>query len=407
MLMAGALVTSVLATPAFAEESADGLCNGLVPTIIGTEGNDTIKGTYQDDVILALGGNDTITGASGADTICGGEGNDTIRGDSQADTIFGGPGNDEIWGNSDNDLIYGGDGNDQLYGDSQDDTIFGGAGNDKIYGGADNDILDGGDGNDQVDGSWQTDTCSNAEKTKSCEIEGTSGPSDAGTPTLLSEQELSWSQGASDWVNLLWTADGELANVQVRLVDVSDGLIVEYPSESAASRLGVDANLSKSEIDFTAVKLTTTDSGTKYAVVEISWDDASGERQSAQNKLSLSNKKYKGDDFAILTEEATIGMDVDAPEANWIDLDYKGIAPTNSEMQMRIASDLPVYYPQDSFTSLHHDQLLRAGESDVARVWFDPELVSEGTYSVTVEINYIDSNGNAQKASHDVKVAVN
>jgi len=409
IVLTGALLTSTLASPAVAGETPDGLCNGLVPTIIGTEGNDTIVGTYKADVILALGGDDTIVGNSGSDTICGGEGNDTIEGNSQSDIIFGGPGNDKIRGNSDADVIYGGPGNDVLWGDSQSDTIYGGPGNDELNGGSDMDILDGGDGNDTVDGSWQTDICSNAEDTTSCEIEGFAGSNaglDDGKPKLLTNEKLSWSQGASDWVNLTWTADGELANVEVQLVELSDGLTVEYPSETSSSRLGVDSNLSKSEIDFTAIKLTTTSSGTKRAVVEISWDDLSGERQTSSHKIRLTNKKYKGDDFAILTEQASIGMDVEAPEANWVDLDYKGIAPSNSGMEMRVSSDLPVYHPQESFTSLHHDQLLRAGEADVARIWFDPELVTEGTYEVTVEIDYVDTNGNNQTVSHAIKLAV-
>ena len=36
------------------------LCNGLVPSIVGTPGNDTLQGTFADDVIVGLGGNDTI-----------------------------------------------------------------------------------------------------------------------------------------------------------------------------------------------------------------------------------------------------------------------------------------------------------------------------------------------------------
>ncbi len=228
----------------------------------------------------------------------------------------------------------------------------------------------------------------------------------SGTAELLTDEKISWSLGASDWVHLMWTSDGELANVEVRIADASNGVTIEYPSAAEWSRLGVDPNLSTNEIDFTAVKITTSTPGTKHLVVEISWDDASGERQTSEHKLQLTNKKYKGDDFAILTEEASIGMNVDAPEANWVDLDYKGIAPTNSAMEMRVSSDLPVYHPQESFTSLHHDQILHGGEADVARIWFDPELVTEGTYEVIVEIDYVDSNGEDQTASHSVKLSV-
>lgn len=405
-VLSGALLASVLAIPAAAQDRA-GLCHGLEPTIVGTEGNDTITGTYKDDVILALGGNDIIVGGAGSDVICGGPGNDTIDGNSQNDLIYGNAGDDVIRGGSDGDTIDGGDGNDILYGNSQDDVIYGGAGNDKINGGPDEDVLDGGPGVDVVDGSWQTDTCANAETMSSCEIEGANTSTGNTPPILLTEQVMNWSQGESGWVNLLWTADDELANVSVQLTDLSKGLEVTYPSNADASRLGVDSDLSKSEIDFTAVKLETTSPGTKHAVISISWDNVAGERLSTQFKLRLSNKLYKGDDFAILTEEVEVGTNADNTKANWIDLDYKGIAPTNRNMKMTVVSnDMAVHHPQELFTSLHHDQTLHAGEADVARVWFDPEQINAGEYRIVVNIDYIDTNGKSKTTKHHVAVTV-
>ena len=166
-----------------AQTDAPPLCSGLVPTIVGTNGDDVIQGTHLDDVIVGLGGNDTINGASGADTICGGDGDDTINGNSQADTIFGEAGNDTINGGSDNDLIFGGTGDDILNGDSQADTINGGDGDDTINGGSDNDTLDGGNGVDFVNGLWQNDTCDDAETTESCETITFNGNNDNGTGT--------------------------------------------------------------------------------------------------------------------------------------------------------------------------------------------------------------------------------
>ncbi len=226
-----------------------------------------------------------------------------------------------------------------------------------------------------------------------------------GAVTLLSESTLAWSVGASQWVNLLWTADTELENVEVRVGDLSPNLEVEYPSDGEFSRLGVDGTLSPSEIDFTAVKFTTTKPGEKFATVEMSWDGEDG-RDSKTFRLRLTNRLYKGDDFAILTETATATTDVANGQANWIDLDYKGIAPTTSSMKMSITTDLPVYYPQDSFTSLHHDEVLHSGEADVARVWFDPELITAGSYDLTVDIDYVDTNGETQTTSHVVTLNV-
>lgn len=74
------------------------LCNGLEPTIFGTEGNDKIRGTPSDDVIVGLGGNDKINGNGGNDIICGGDGNDNIKGDKGDDVLIGGSGSDKING---------------------------------------------------------------------------------------------------------------------------------------------------------------------------------------------------------------------------------------------------------------------------------------------------------------------
>lgn len=61
-------------------------CNGKTPTIVGTPGNDNLRGTSRADVIQGLGGNDTISGSGGNDTLCGGEGTDYCDGGSGTDT---------------------------------------------------------------------------------------------------------------------------------------------------------------------------------------------------------------------------------------------------------------------------------------------------------------------------------
>ncbi len=117
-------------------------CHGVVPSIVGTEGDDVIRGTSGPDVIFGLGGNDTIFGLAGDDLICAGDGNDTI---------FAGDGDDYANGNEGNDRIFGEAGNDfPLIGEGGDDKIFGGDGNDVLNGLPGNDLLVGGDGNDGI-----------------------------------------------------------------------------------------------------------------------------------------------------------------------------------------------------------------------------------------------------------------
>ena len=113
---------------------------GTVPTL-GTEGKDTLNGTFGDDALYGRGGNDIIFGGEGVNTLLGEDGNDLIYGGSQTDYINGGNGNDVIYVPGGNNTIYGGAGNDFIYSGSGDDLILGGAGNDRIFLGGGKDIV--------------------------------------------------------------------------------------------------------------------------------------------------------------------------------------------------------------------------------------------------------------------------
>nr|MBA2574743.1 ExeM/NucH family extracellular endonuclease [Nocardioidaceae bacterium] len=89
-------------------------CHGLEPTIVGTEGDDLLKGGTGVDVIMGLGGNDTILGGSNDDVICGGAGDDRIEGGNGADVLLGGFGDDWLLGGNGDDELIGGPGDDRL-----------------------------------------------------------------------------------------------------------------------------------------------------------------------------------------------------------------------------------------------------------------------------------------------------
>ncbi len=127
---------------------AQPLCDGKVPTIVGTEANDKLIGTDGPDVIHGLGGFDIIWGMGGDDVICGGDGTDNLSGRDGNDIIFGGNGHDAIWGGYGDDALRGGDAN---------DTISGGPGNDILYGNHGNDSLYGRSGVDKLYGGWGTE----------------------------------------------------------------------------------------------------------------------------------------------------------------------------------------------------------------------------------------------------------
>ncbi len=143
------------------------LCAGIVATMVGTSGPDTINGTPGNDVIAALGGNDTVHGLGGNDTICGDDGADKLFGDdgrdklyggAGGDTIDGGVGDDRLFGNIGADKLSGAGGNDILNGNEGTDTLEGGTGNDALDGGPANDVLVGGSGDDGMTCGTGTDT---------------------------------------------------------------------------------------------------------------------------------------------------------------------------------------------------------------------------------------------------------
>ncbi|WP_337060476.1 ExeM/NucH family extracellular endonuclease [Kineococcus sp. G2] len=92
----------------------DERCQGLVPTIRGTAGNDVLKGTNGRDVVVGLGGDDVITGGNGEDVLCGGAGDDRLAGGNGDDALLGGFGADRLAGDNGADTLVGGPGTDAL-----------------------------------------------------------------------------------------------------------------------------------------------------------------------------------------------------------------------------------------------------------------------------------------------------
>lgn len=109
--------------------------------IRGTNGNNNLVGTQQNDLILGNGGKDNIEGLGGNDCIYGGDGDDKINGNNGDDTIYGGSGKDNITGNNDHDNLYGEDNDDKIEGGNGDDLIDGGNNKDQCKGGSGNNTI--------------------------------------------------------------------------------------------------------------------------------------------------------------------------------------------------------------------------------------------------------------------------
>jgi Ca2+-binding RTX toxin-like protein len=116
--------------------------------IIGTPGDDVLRGTPDADRISARAGNDLVYARDGADDVRAGIGNDGVRAADGGDVAYGGQGND---------LVAGGDGPDRLYGGSDSDQVNGGDGSDRASGNRGADDVSGGEGDDNLFGGWGAD----------------------------------------------------------------------------------------------------------------------------------------------------------------------------------------------------------------------------------------------------------
>jgi Ca2+-binding RTX toxin-like protein len=97
-------------------EGAAVLCNGLVTTMVGTDGADVLTGTAGRDVIAGLNGDDEINGLGGNDLVCAGGGTDVVFGRSGNDSLFGQGGSDRLLGHGGSDTLDGGTGQDHCDG---------------------------------------------------------------------------------------------------------------------------------------------------------------------------------------------------------------------------------------------------------------------------------------------------
>jgi len=101
------LATPLLAASGPAAADPQGDCAGRAPTIVGTAGDDVIRGGPGRDVVIGLGGDDTIRGLGGDDLLCGGEGTDVVRGGAGNDLLLAGLGAGVLSGGAGDDRLIG------------------------------------------------------------------------------------------------------------------------------------------------------------------------------------------------------------------------------------------------------------------------------------------------------------
>ncbi|HIK32394.1 MAG TPA: choice-of-anchor K domain-containing protein [Oscillatoriales cyanobacterium M59_W2019_021] len=135
---------STSATLAFVNGQAFQLPDGTVAAdldalgtdaVNGSDSNETIDGTEDNDIISAGGGDDVVEGDEGNDVLCAHDGNDRVEGGSGIDIVNGNQGDDNVMGGDGDDVVRGGKGNDRVMGGEGNDAIYGDLGFDELTGG--------------------------------------------------------------------------------------------------------------------------------------------------------------------------------------------------------------------------------------------------------------------------------
>jgi Ca2+-binding RTX toxin-like protein len=192
-------------------------------TLIGNDGNNSLRGEAADDTLRGGAGSDTLDGGDDDDTLTGGAGADTLDGGDDDDTAsYEGSGSGVnvnlltgigTGGDAEGDRLTaienlaGSAQNDTLSGDDDDNSLMGGSGNDSLQGNAGDDTLIGGVAADSLDGGDDEDTASYEDATAGVQISlatGTGSAGDAAGDQLRNIENLS----GSDYNDIL-SGNGE------------------------------------------------------------------------------------------------------------------------------------------------------------------------------------------------------
>ncbi|MBS1678592.1 MAG: hypothetical protein JST08_14545 [Actinobacteria bacterium] len=152
LLLAVAAVSMTAVATGAAPGEGEERCHGRRATVVGTVGDDVLRGTPGRDVIWGGPGDDTIYGELGNDLICGGGGDDVIHGGRGNDEVFAGQGADRVFGDLGDDKVVGGPGaHDDVAGGLGIDTVNGGPGDyDLVHGDYGYDRMSGGPGRHDI-----------------------------------------------------------------------------------------------------------------------------------------------------------------------------------------------------------------------------------------------------------------
>lgn len=226
-------------------------------------------------------------------------------------------------------------------------------------------------------------------------------------PIMVGDNTVSVTRGGENWVNVVWTAPSRMENFRMTVQEWQSDTEVGYSNGEDVAYLSQDRNLEAGEMDIASFQLTTTaDTPASFFIQVVAEWEFEGETFSYYpGGLNVQVVDDDGGDFLLLTKGATVSS-FGSGSSNWIELDFLGIATLTTDIAVTVEGDLDIYYPQDSFTSLHHNSLLSEQERDVARIWIDPATVDPGTHDVMVVVKSVDAAGQAQTNSYPFTIEI-
>jgi hypothetical protein len=228
------------------------------------------------------------------------------------------------------------------------------------------------------------------------------------SPIMLGDRQMTTVRGVDSWVNIGLMANTELENVRITVEENKNGTDVVYPAYGTSTGLSQGATLPQGGIDNAAFMLSTSgQSSDKFDLTVIAtWEEGGDTHRAEIGTIQVKLIEHDGEDYAFVSESATVSSTGDG-SGNWVDMNFLGIAPINSDFDVKIKNGLDeVYYPQESYTSLHHNDRLDGQEEDIARIWIDPATVEPGTYTIEIEVKYTNNKGKDSKGKHEMTITV-
>jgi len=214
---------------------------------------------------------------------------------------------------------------------------------------------------------------------------------------LLTKKTAAIVEGGTSWVALSWTAKkADATDFRVVAKSNTRGVTIAYPTTTGDHTSLMDNDtLSDGEIDYTSLQISVP-YGSKDVklTVEATWT-SDGKTKNKNYKVKVPVAKFNGEDIAQSTDHAG-SVPVGTPV--WLGVDWTGIAPIVEDVQMTVSSPdgAVITYPENTgtYTSLHYNDTLDAGETDVARFLVDASNMDPGTYTLNLELSYTKGTDN-------------